>query len=114
VLLMRRFTGGLMDRTLPPAEQSIVEQVLASFANNDVRFHALRTRRAGRRAFISVHILVPGDWSVQKAHDVAERVDAELRKALSHATVFTHLEPVEDPKSFLDANLDREESTSSG
>jgi cation diffusion facilitator family transporter len=114
VLLMRRFTGGLMDRRLPPAEQSIVEQVLASFANNDVRFHALRTRRAGRRAFISVHILVPGDWSVQKAHDVAERVDAELRKALSHATVFTHLEPVEDPKSFLDANLDREESTSSG
>lgn len=114
VLLMRRFTGGLMDRTLPRTEQSIVEQVLASFADNEVRFHALRTRRAGRRAFISVHILVPGDWSVQKAHDVAERVDARLREALSHATVFTHLEPVEDPKSFLDANLDREESTSSG
>jgi cation diffusion facilitator family transporter len=114
VLLMRRFTGGLMDRTLPRNEQSVVEQVLDTFANEDVRFHALRTRRAGRRAFISVHILVPGGWSVQRAHDVAEQVDAKLREALSHATVFTHLEPVEDPKSFLDASLDREESTSNG
>ncbi len=114
VLLMRRFTGGLMDRSLPGKEQSIVEQVLKRFAKDDVRFHALRTRRAGRRAFISVHILVPGEWSVQRAHDVAERVDAELRQALQHATVFTHLEPLEDPKSFQDAALDRQESTSSG
>jgi cation diffusion facilitator family transporter len=109
ILLMRRFTGGLMDRALPPNEQAIVEEVLDRFRDDDVRFHALRTRRAGRRAFISVHILVPGGWSVQRAHDVAERVDAELRDALQHATVFTHLEPVEDPRSFLDAALDRED-----
>ncbi|MDP9233649.1 MAG: cation diffusion facilitator family transporter [Actinomycetota bacterium] len=109
ILLMRRFTGGLMDRALPPNEQAIVEEVLDHFRDDDVRFHALRTRRAGRRAFISVHILVPGGWSVQRAHDVAERVDAELREALQHATVFTHLEPVEDPRSFLDAALDRQD-----
>ncbi|MDP9225448.1 MAG: cation diffusion facilitator family transporter [Actinomycetota bacterium] len=113
VFLMRRFTGGLMDRSLPAVEQSIVEEVLQRFAKDDVRFHALRTRRAGRRAFISVHILVPGGWSVQRAHDVAERVDAALRGALQHATVFTHLEPLEDPKSFQDAALDRPETASS-
>jgi cation diffusion facilitator family transporter len=109
ILLMRRFTGGLMDRALPPSEQAIVEEVLDRFRDNDVRFHALRTRRAGRRAFISVHILVPGGWSVQHAHDVAEQVDAELRGAIQHATVFTHVEPVEDPRSFLDAALDRQD-----
>jgi cation diffusion facilitator family transporter len=111
ILLMRRFTGGLMDRALPPNEQALVEEVLDRFRDDDVRFHALRTRRAGRRAFISVHILVPGGWSVQRAHDVAEHVDAELREALQHATVFTHLEPVEDPRSFLDAALDRQDQS---
>jgi cation diffusion facilitator family transporter len=109
VVLMRRFTGGLMDRALPAIEQKVVEEILNQFSDDDIRFHALRTRRAGRRAFISVHILVPGEWSVQRAHDVAERVDAELREGLQHATVFTHLEPLEDPKSFLDATLDRQE-----
>ena len=112
VLLMRRFTGGLMDRALPSNEQAIVEKVLDGFRNDEVRFHALRTRLAGRRSFISVHILVPGEWTVQRAHDLAENVDSELRGALQHATVFTHLEPLEDPKSFLDAALDRQESTS--
>ena len=111
IALMRRFTAGLMDRSLPPNEQALVERALESLTQDDVHFHALRTRRAGQRAFISVHILVPGDWSVQRGHDVAERVDAELRRALRHATVFTHLEPVEDPKSFLDAALDRSEPT---
>ena len=67
------------------------------------------TRRAGRRAFVSVHILVPGDWSVQRAHDFAEQVEDELRASLPLATVFTHLEPVEDPKSFADTKLDRDE-----
>jgi cation diffusion facilitator family transporter len=109
VVLMRRFTGGLMDRALPANEQKVVEEILNRFSEDDIRFHALRTRRAGRRAFISLHILVPGEWSVQRAHDVAERVDAELREGLQHATVFTHLEPLEDPKSFLDATLDRQE-----
>jgi cation diffusion facilitator family transporter len=108
VVLMRRFTGGLMDRALPANEQKVVEVILDRFSEDDIRFHALRTRRA-RRAFISVHILVPGEWSVQRAHDVAERVDAALREGLQHATVFTHLEPLEDPKSFLDATLDRQE-----
>jgi cation diffusion facilitator family transporter len=113
VLLMRRFTGGLMDRALPATEQMDVEKVLDGFEDEDVRFHALRTRQAGRRAFISVHILVPGEWSVQQAHDLAERVDAQLREAVQHATVFTHLEPLQDPKSFQDAALDRHESTTS-
>jgi len=40
-----------------------------------------------------VHILVPGRWSVKRGHDLAERVEAELRTALLHATVFTHLLP---------------------
>ena len=52
-------------------------------------------------------MLVPGAWTVQQGHDVVEDVEAELRKRLPHATVFTHLEPAEDPRSFADTALDR-------
>lgn len=109
VSLVRRFVGGLMDRALSEAERADVERVLAEFSGEEVRFHALRTRRAGRRAFVSLHVLVPGAWSVQRGHDLAERVEARLREVLDHTTVFTHLEPVEDPKSFADTGLDRRE-----
>jgi cation diffusion facilitator family transporter len=107
VSLVRRFTGGLMDRALPPEERAAIEQVLQRYAGQGVQFHALRTRGAGRRAFVSVHVLVPGDWSVKRAHDLVERVEQDLRVALTHASVFTHLEPLEDPASFADTELDR-------
>jgi cation diffusion facilitator family transporter len=109
VMLVRRFVGGLMDKALSKDERRLVDDVLAEFTTNDIRFHALRTRRAGRRAFVSLHILVPGDWTVQRGHDLAERVESRLREELQYATVFTHLEPAEDPKSFADTALDRGE-----
>jgi cation diffusion facilitator family transporter len=110
IALIRGFTGGLLDRALPPEERAVVDEVLGRFSSEKVQFHALRTRRAGRRAFVSVHVLVPGHWTVKRGHDLAERVEADLRGALLHATVFTHLEPIEDPTSFADTELDRHES----
>ncbi|HEX6662612.1 MAG TPA: cation diffusion facilitator family transporter [Gaiellaceae bacterium] len=107
--LIRRSGGGLMDRVLPEAEQAAVRAALAPFAAEGVGFHALRTRRSGRRSFVSVHVLVPGDWSVQEGHRVLERVELAVRQAVPGTTVFTHLEPVEDPASLEDTELDRVE-----
>ncbi len=54
-----------------------------------------------------MHVLVPGDWTVQRGHDLIESVEDQIRGLLSHATVFTYLEPLGDPVSYLDAGLDR-------
>ena len=105
--LVRRSVGGLMDRALDEDAHDQISQVLAGFEQRGVQFHALRTRQAGQRAFISTHVLVPGSWSVRQGHDVAEEVEATLRSKIPHATVFTHLEPADDPRSFEDTNLDR-------
>ncbi|WP_019631388.1 cation diffusion facilitator family transporter [Actinomadura atramentaria] len=105
--LLRRSGAGLMDRALEPAEQDAIRAVLAGFEERGVAFHAVRTRQSGRRAFVSLHLLVPGAWTVQRGHDQAEAVEAALRAALPHATVFTHLEPIEDPVSYADTGLDR-------
>jgi cation diffusion facilitator family transporter len=107
VRLVRRSTDGLLDRALSADELARINEVLGTFASDEVQFHALRTRRAGSRAFVSTHVLVPGGWSVQRGHDLAEQVDAALHEALGHVTVFTHLEPLEDPASFADTGLDR-------
>jgi len=105
--LVRRSVGGLMDRALDEPERRQIEEVLARFERDDVQFHALRTRQAGSRAFVSLHVLVPGAWSVQRGHDVIEDVEAALRERLPYVTVFTHLEPAEDPRSLDDTALDR-------
>jgi len=107
VALVRSSASGLMDRALPVEDLAQVNGVLERYSDAGVRFHALRSRRAGRRTFVSVHVLVPGAWSVQRGHDLVERVEADLRGVLEHATVFTHLEPLEDPASFDDSELDR-------
>jgi len=95
--LIRRSGGGLMDRVFPEAERRAVDDALARLADEGVAFHALRTRRSGRRSFVSVHVLVPGDWSVQQGHRLLERIEAAVRDASPGASVFTHLEPVDDP-----------------
>ncbi|MDA0185728.1 cation diffusion facilitator family transporter [Solirubrobacter phytolaccae] len=111
--LVWRSADGLMDRALDGDDRAKIDAVLTEFREReDIDFHALRTRQAGSRAFVSVHVLVPGAWTVQHGHDMVERVEDDLRARLPHATIFTHLEPVEDPKSFTDIDLDRAMSSS--
>lgn len=105
--LLRRSMRGLMDGSLPAAEVRLVAEVVARYESVGVTFHALRTREAGRRQFVSLHLLVPGEWSVAHGHQVAERVEEEIRQVLPLASVITHLEPRDDPASLADIGLDR-------
>lgn len=109
--LVRRSMLGLLDTALPPDIQEEIQQVLARHEKEGIRFHAFRTRRSGARRFMSVHVLVPGEWSVQRGHDLLERIEAEIRSAVPRITVFTHLEPVDDPVAWHDTTLEREEPT---
>lgn len=63
--------------------------------------------KAGPRRFISFHVLVPGEWTVQRGHDLLELIEQDIRAALPLTTLFTHLEPLEDPRAFEDIGLDR-------
>jgi cation diffusion facilitator family transporter len=105
--LLRRSAAGLMDVSVPEETRQAIEQVLDRYRNEGLAFHALRTRQAGARAFATIHVLVPGDWTVKKGHDYSERIEADLRAVVAHVNVTTHLEPKEDPVSLADAGLDR-------
>jgi cation diffusion facilitator family transporter len=106
--LMRRSVSGLMDAALPEDKLNLIQDVLKKYRGRGVRFHALRTRQAAARQFVSVHMLVPGAWTVHDAHHIAEDFESDIRAALGGVvTVFTHLEPVEDELSMEDMFLDR-------
>lgn len=99
--------GGLMDAALPEDEIAVLRRLLDAYAAQGIEYHALRTRRAGALRFVSVHVLVPPDWSVQRGHDVLEQIEGEIRRALPPVTILTHLEPLGDPLAMDDQHLHR-------
>jgi len=106
--IVRKSVLGLMDPAVSAADQQAIRSVLQRHQTERVQFHALRTRQAGPRRFISVHVLVPGGWTVQQGHDLLEQIEEDLRAAVPHSTVFTHLESIDDPASWRDLELERE------
>jgi cation diffusion facilitator family transporter len=113
--LLRRSMLGLLDTSLPEETLTKIKTILESHGGLGVRYHALRTRQAGARRFISFHILVPGHWTVQRGHDLLEEIEERIRDTVPNSVVDTHLEPVEDPVSWEDARLERpSQGTSAG
>jgi divalent metal cation (Fe/Co/Zn/Cd) transporter len=96
-----------MDTGFPDEDMQIIREVLASHCAEGIEYHALRTRQAGARRFMSVHLLVPGKWTVAHGHEVTEKIEADLRGRLPRLHVTTHLEPLEDPVSWEDVELER-------
>jgi len=106
--LMVQSARGLIDTAIPSEERQQVELIFDEFRKTGIEFHSLMTRQAGQRKFITVHILVPGEWTVQKGHDLLEVIEKRVRDHFPiPVTVFTHLEPVEDPISHNDIGIDR-------
>jgi cation diffusion facilitator family transporter len=108
IQLVRRSVEGLMDTALPQNDQKAIDDVLAKYRQQGVEFHAVRTRQAAARRFVSMHVLVPGNWSVHDAHHLAENIERDIHAALGEAVVTTHLEPIEDEISMDDIHLDRQ------
>jgi divalent metal cation (Fe/Co/Zn/Cd) transporter len=96
-----------MDSSLPADKLAQIETLMARYRLQGLEFHALRTRQAASRSFVTLHLLVPGQWTVQQGHDWSERFEADILAALPNTHVTTHLEPIEDPRSLIDRALDR-------
>lgn len=108
IRIIRKSVLGLMDTALPLGEQNRIRSVLDPHRQEGVEYHALRTRRSGYRRFVSFHVLVPGNWTVQKGHQLVERIEEDIHCALPNVVVFIHLESLSDPASWDDGVLDRE------
>jgi cation diffusion facilitator family transporter len=107
VRIVRRSIAGLMDISLSNEDMAVVRKVLQPHEQAGIQFHALRSRQAGAQKFVSVHVLVPGDWTVHRGHELLESIEADIRHSLSDTVVFTHLESLDDPASWEDETFER-------
>jgi cation diffusion facilitator family transporter len=112
-LLMRRSAMGLLDSSLPETDLSKIIKALETLKSQNFEYHSLLTRQAGQRKFIELHVLVPGHWTIQEGHNAAEKIEKDIRDLFDvPVTVFTHLEPKEDPASLYDIGIDRHDPVS--
>lgn len=100
--LLRSSAAGLMDKALSDADHQKIVKVLTKYESDEVKFHALQTREAGRQRFVSMHVLVPGAWTIQKGHNLSEDLEAEIIAELPDTIITTHVEPLEDERSWAD------------
>jgi len=107
IRIVRTSVSGLMDAALPMEAQNRLRNVLDRYVEQGAEYHALRTRQSGSRQFVSLHVLVPGNWTVQEGHRLLESIEADIRRSLPGVIVFTHLESLNDPASWEDTELDR-------
>ena len=106
--LVRRSVKGLLDPAISTEDQREVTKLFGEYSKRyGVSFHALRTRQAGARRFVSFHILVPDAWTVAQAHRLSEEIESRMRAMVPNAAIFTHIEPISDPASYDDEQLDR-------
>ena len=108
VMLMRRSFSGLLDAAIPEGERAEIEKIFAEYRRRyGVDFHALLTRQAGARRFISFHLLVPDAWPVDRAHQLSEEVEERIRELIPNVITLSHIEPISQPASYDDIKLDR-------
>lgn len=106
--LLDRSIHGLLDTAISAEELDTVRGILATYQQQGVvEMHALRTRQAASRRFVSFHVMVTSSWTVLQGHRLLEDIEGDIRCALPGTTVFTHLEPIDDPVSWIDGGLDR-------
>jgi cation diffusion facilitator family transporter len=107
IRMLRETGAGLLDTAIPIADRDRITDIFSIYEQQGIYFHALRTRVSGSRGFVTFHVLVPGNWTIQQGHDLCEDVEQAIVQALPGTNVITHLEPIEDPKSWTDADLDQ-------
>ena len=105
VKLIQESSSALLDASIPLQERQMIDELLSAYDRQQVQFHAIRTRMAGMRKFVSFHVLVPGAWTVQQGHDLCEEIESKICQSLPNINVLIHLEPLEDPKSWTDQEL---------
>jgi len=110
--IIRKSVSGLMDTAIDKEYLDVIQNVLGQHKDSKAKFHALRTRQSGSQKIISLHVLVPGSWTVERGHQFVTQIENELSTAIADSTVFTHLESLTDPASFDDVSYGSPKSKS--
>jgi cation diffusion facilitator family transporter len=91
--LIRKSFGGLIDVKLPEAEESIIRSCIVEHSYRVVAFHDLRTRKAGSYRYVDLHLVMPKNESVEKAHRMCDHLERDIKNRLPRTYITIHVEP---------------------
>ncbi len=91
--IVKKSFGGLIDTRLPQAEEDRIASCIMEHGSQIVGFHALRTRKAGSRRFIDLHLVMPRNASVEETHQMCDHLEQDMANRLSYTSVTIHVEP---------------------
>ncbi|MDG4647543.1 cation diffusion facilitator family transporter [Roseibacterium sp. SDUM158017] len=91
--VVKESLSGLMDEAVPDDTLARIRDVISAEAAGAVEAHDLRTRHAGSATFVEFHLVVPGEMSVFEAHEICDRVEAAIGRAVPDVRVTIHVEP---------------------
>jgi cation diffusion facilitator family transporter len=94
--VLRKSFGGLIDVRLPETEENIIRAAIMEHIGELVDFHALRTRKAGRQRYVDLHLVMPRNISIEKAHQMCDHLERDIKSKLQHASVVIHVEPCDE------------------
>jgi cation diffusion facilitator family transporter len=96
VRLLTRSSQVLVDHALPPEEVDAIRAAIEAFASRGVvGYHELRTRRAGARRYVDLHVQFRAGTSLEDAHRTAHELQDLIGKRLGGTDVLIHLEPAD-------------------
>ena len=93
---IRKPISGLLDEKLPPSQEAVIEDSIKKHSSEVYGFHALRTRRAGSQSYIDLHLVMAGDLSLERAHQICDEIENEIQSTLHEASVTIHCEPCDN------------------
>ncbi len=97
--LMTESMSGLMDEAVTAELSRLIRKIISDNASGAIEAHDVKTRQAGPATFIEFHLVVPGDMTVARAHEICDRIEAALQKDVKGAQILIHVEPEEEAKA---------------
>lgn len=91
--VVRDSVSGLMDEAVSSQVEQEIRSIISAEAEGALEVHDLRTRHAGRATFIEFHLVVPGSITVSAAHEICDRIEEALSRAVEGSEVLIHVEP---------------------
>jgi cation diffusion facilitator family transporter len=83
----------LLDTKLSDEEEAQIAQVIQKYQGEIIDFHELRTRKSGSTRYIDFHLSLKPDLTVKESHELADRIENDIQRAVKNANINIHIEP---------------------
>jgi len=88
--------SGLVDARLSPEQETVIKDCIERYPGRVAGFHKLRTRRSGSHHYVDLHLVFDREISLERAHEICDRLEADIKNRLPGSSIVIHAEPCDE------------------